>query len=41
MNNEYLAAQSDVKNPRELKLPGMVTAHTAATHDPSTESTPP
>ena len=33
MNNEHLAAQSDIKNPRELKPPG-----TNASHDPSASS---
>ena len=31
MNNEHLTAQSDIKNPRELKPPG-----TNASHDPDT-----
>lgn len=33
MNNEHQAAQSDIKNPRELKTPG-----TNASHDPSASS---
>ena len=34
MNNEHLAAQSDIKNPRELKPPGA-----NASHDPSHNGT--
>ncbi len=33
MNNEHQAAQSGIKNPRELKPPG-----TNASHDPSASS---
>lgn len=34
MNNEHLAAQSDIKNPRELKPPGEVNGANTS-HDPS------
>ncbi|NCC61451.1 MAG: hypothetical protein EOM12_11030, partial [Verrucomicrobiae bacterium] len=34
MNNEHLAAQSDIKNPRELKPPGGANGMNAS-HDPS------
>ena len=36
MNNEHLAAQSDIKNPRELKPPGANASHDSVTpHDPA------
>ena len=37
MNNEHLAAQSDIKNPRELKPPGGE-AGMNASHDPETNA---
>lgn len=39
MNNEHLAAQSDIKNPRELKPPGRE-AEKNASHDPVTTPDP-
>ena len=40
MNNEHLAAQSDIKNPRELKPPGANASHDpVTTHDPSHSGT--
>ena len=37
MNNEHLAAQSDIKNPRELKPPGGEAGENAS-HDPETNA---
>ena len=40
MNNEHLAAQSGIKNPRELKPPGTNAFHDpSASHDPSHSGT--
>lgn len=35
MNNEHLAAQSDIKNPRELKPPGREAGVNASQSDPA------
>lgn len=40
MNNEHLAAQSDIKNPRELKPPGGEAGENAS-HDPVTSHSNP
>ena len=40
MNNEHFAAQSDIKNPRELKPPGANASHDpVTTHNPSHSGT--